>query len=522
MAREEYSIEYTRVPIAQFPRLALRETSEDRYWKQLKHPIISKEFGPVTSIHFAPTAPHHYAVTTGTQVQIYDSATNKPKKTLARFKHTASSGWFRQDGRLLVAGDHGGSVRVFDVNARMPLRTFEGHKKPVHMTRFLFDASKVISGGEDQIVKLWDMGTEAELLAFEGHKDTVHSAAALRHDSTFITASYDHTAKLWDAREGAATLSVDHGAPIESTVALNNSAAFITAGGNTVKVWDLVAGGKLLAEFSNHQKTITEICLDSAQRRLFSCGLDRLVKVYDISTWNVVHSFKYSAQLLSMAVAPGDTHLAVGTSVGMLDVRTRVHKAPGTGASGAGSGAGSASSSRSGGATSSSSSKYIRKGTYKFFMRGQTHKPSAIDYQVEVAKRKKLKPYDKHLRAFRYADALDAVLTRNTRPVVVASVIQELVRRDGLMIAISGRNEDSLRPLLSFIVANINNPRYSTLLSAVGELVLDVYSQEISQSATISSLCCALSRKLKAELTLQEQLQRTMGSLDAILAAGIA
>ena len=42
-----------------------------------------------------------------------------------------------------------------------------------------------------------------------------------------------------------------------------------------VKIWDILAGGRLVATFSNHQKTITSLCFDGQCSRLLSASLDR-------------------------------------------------------------------------------------------------------------------------------------------------------------------------------------------------------------------------------------------------------
>ena len=55
---------------------------------------------------------------------------------------------------------------------------------------------------------------------------------------------------------------------------------------------------------------------------------------------------------------------------------------------------------------------------------------------------------------------------------VVYCLLQELARRDGLSIAVSGRNEQELIPLLKFLVANVTHPRYSQLLLDVCCLVV--------------------------------------------------
>ena len=133
---------------------------------------------------------------------------------------------------------------------------------------------------------------------------------------------------------------------------------------------------------------------------------------------------------------------------------------------------------------------------------------------VGVPKKKHLKPYDKFLKNFQYRNALDAALSVSAmqlygrrlcitvvslslslthsppplhpsitypctsqkhrgkgKSLIVYSLLQELSRRDGLTIAISGRNEDELYPLLKFLSLNMTQPRYSPLLLAVCDMV---------------------------------------------------
>jgi U3 small nucleolar RNA-associated protein 15 len=89
-----------------------KHNAESRYWRQFKHPVFSKEYAPVTAVHFSPAKPHRYAVTAATRVQIYAPRTQKVVKTVSRFKDVARSGQIRADGKLLVAGDDTGLVQV--------------------------------------------------------------------------------------------------------------------------------------------------------------------------------------------------------------------------------------------------------------------------------------------------------------------------------------------------------------------------------------------------------------------------
>jgi U3 small nucleolar RNA-associated protein 15 len=70
-----------------------------------------------------------------------------------------------------------------------------------------------------------------------------------------------------------------------------------------LKVWDLLAGGRLLQAVGNHQKTVTCLTLAMNARRLVTGSLDRHVKIYDPQTWKLVHSARQSAPVLSVGIA---------------------------------------------------------------------------------------------------------------------------------------------------------------------------------------------------------------------------
>ncbi len=55
---------------------------------------------------------------------------------------------------------------------------------------------------------------------------------------------------------------------------------------------------------------------------------------------------------------------------------------------------------------------------------------------------------------------------------VTLSVIEELIRRDALTTAFSGRNEMTLEPLLKYLVSHINDIRYGSALIYACDCVL--------------------------------------------------
>ena len=95
-----------------------------------------------------------------------------------------------------------------------------------------------------------------------------------------------------------------HGCPVECVLMLPNGTMLVTAGGNEVKIWDLLSGGnRLLKTISAHNKTVTNLSLARDQTRLVTTSLDRQLKFHEISTFKTVHSLSLPSPILSAAVA---------------------------------------------------------------------------------------------------------------------------------------------------------------------------------------------------------------------------
>lgn len=383
---------YRKLELKQFPKNELRLTGEGRFWNKFKNPQVSKHYNQITDINFCPTKPHDYAVTTSTRVLVCESKTCSVKKTITRFKDVAYSGSFRNDGKLVVGGCEDGVVRVFDVNSRIVLRQFTGHSQAVHVTRFLSDNTSVVSCSDDKTVRRWDVPSQQEIGCWQGHTDHVRCGVAGKNKDSysFISGSYDHTVKIWDARSNQCVMTMDHGFPVEAVLPLPGGSLIVSAGDNKIVIWDLLSGGRSVHSFSNHQKAITSLCLDSSSSRLISASLDQSVKFFNLDTYEVIHSIKYSSPILSMAMSPDNTVLAVGMADGTLDVRKRDVQT----------------------VTDMKSKPEAKPGTSRYINRGQNYKPDAdsVDFKLEKVRTQKLQPYDKMLKKFRYRDALDTAL----------------------------------------------------------------------------------------------------------------
>ncbi|KAG8882919.1 hypothetical protein FRB97_007515 [Tulasnella sp. 331] len=515
-------MDYQPTVVQRHARLTKPRSPESGYWRTYKHPVFIKDFAPVTSIHFAPTAPHRYAVTAATRVQVYAYRTQRLTKTISRFQDVARSGNIRQDGKLVVAGDDTGLVQVFDINSRAVLRTMNEHRQPVHVTRFsALDSTQVLSCSDDTTVKLWDIPSQSSITTFTDHQDYVRSGlVSASNPSLILTGSYDSTVRVLDTRTGVSEMimgSAEKGqAPVEDVLLFPSGTLALSCSGPILKVWDLVAGGRCLRALSNHQKTITCMAFDGKAARVLTGGLDQMVKVYDVATYQVVHTMRYPAPLLCLAVSPDDTHIAAGMSDGTLSVRRRDHTEAELSALDA---------------RKEAAKQGVWETLVDFEAIGEgTVKPKGANYEVlgdqnelrvEGRRRKRLRQYDKYLKSFRYRDALDEVLQPDIPPVTAFSLIYELIGRDGLRRALSGRDDILLEPIVKLLAKHITDVRFGELACEVAIVVLDMYASVVGLSPVIDAELAKLRSKVEDELKFQDELTQVRGAVEMILSTSV-
>ena len=400
-----------------------------------------------------------------------------------------------------------------------PEYNLDSNPRPVHVTHFSPHEAQVLSGSDDTTVKLWDLSTQQCIHTLPAHTDYVRSALYHPTDPNLIlSGSYDSTFRVHDVRipsDSANVITMRHGgAPVEDILAFPSGGVGVSVGGPILRVWDM-AMGKCLRALSNHQKTITCASFDGSKRRVLTGGLDQMVKVYDVEEWKVVHTMRYPSPILSLAVSPDDTHIAAGMTDGTLSVRRRDPKASET-------------------ATEDTKQAALAKGSYEYFadmetVFGQGHVKAkgkdlapvvgpADEFKVERRRKEKLKTFEKQLKAFKYSAALDAGLKKDIRPSTTFALIQELVQRDGLRIALSGRDDVTLEPILSFIVRHITDPRFGEMASQVAGVVIDIYTPVLGQSPTIDEMLGRIQTRIERELGFKKELMRLRGALDMTLA----
>ncbi|XP_055906860.1 U3 small nucleolar RNA-associated protein 15 homolog [Eupeodes corollae] len=472
-----------------FKKSSSEVTTDNLYWKKLSVPTLVKEFGAIDYIDFSPVQPHYFAVTCSVRVQIYNPITKLVAKNLSKFQENAYGGSFRQDGRLLVAGDEQGSVKLFDTTSKNVLRLFKGHKGPTHRTFFTPDLLHIASFSDDKTVKLWDIASEKVVHTYNEHIDYIRAGCVNPASSNLIVSGgYDKKINFYDTRTDQVALSVNHGSAVESLLFLPTGGIFISAGGTEVNVWDVFAGGKLLTRLSQHHKTVTCLRLASNGKRILSGGLDRHVKIYDVASYQTVHTLNFPNSVLSLAVAPKDQTVVAGMVDGLVSIQNMEGN----------------------------------QNKERQFRHDRRLTSSGVDHEIVEPKRKSEKHYDYRLRKYEYAKCLnDAIrlVVMNKTPEVTVSVMQELIHRKGLHRALAGRSYKSLSRIISFIIRYIGEHRFIRVLIDVGMILLDVYEDEFHEfTGDLGKQFIQLADVLQKEIQLTYDLLEFQGSLELLVA----
>ena len=495
------------------PRQPAEITAEQKFWKTFRSPVIIKEYAPVTHLHFSPLAPFHdLAVSASARVILYDtSQPSTPKKTISRFSDVAYSANIRADGKLLIAGDKSGCIQLFDASSRSILRKIDpgqAHSSlPVWVTKFDPNSmTQFLSAGDDNVIKMWDVTSDKATAQFSGHVDYIRTVEYIRESGLIVSGSLDGTVRIWDPRGAQQCVQrFEQGMTAESmsvvmaVAPLRGGTMIASAGGEGIaKIWDMIAG-KPLTAVRNHQRDVTCLALNADGSRLLSGGLDNLVKIYDTTSWKVVHGAKYPAPILSLALSHDNMHLVAGMSNNLLSIRSRRRKKRPL--------------------EFDMDATVYGKQLTTLTKAAPPRQPLENAIVVEDIRIRKLEPYERAFRSYRYGDALDAALAvQPADALAVLAVLRELRHRSGLKRALQNREDTELEPILTWMAKHISNPIFADAITDVFGLVVDLYGLTLADSVSLHPAMVEIAARIDRQIEKGKEARLLMGQIDMLVA----
>jgi len=441
----------------------------------------------------------------------------KIKGKVEKFKSDAVTGLsFRKDGKLMAVGEADGKISIVETKKRALLRTFKHHKQATHALRFIGNSSYLATGSDDLTVKLYDISTRSIVRDFIGlHDDYIRSIRVLNENQNLLlVGSYDKKVSLLDLRilEQKAVQTFEHQFPVEDMDVFSDNNRFVTAAGTTVAIWD-VRQNQIIGSSVNNLKTVTTCRVTSNDTRIITGSLDQQLKVLDVENFAVQYQTKLQAGIMSFDITKNQTYWAVGMNNGDVEIRCRRTTEE--------EGKVIDEEDRNDIALpqlEGKSKKVIRN--YKYFYRGIYERPTDFDVKVETERKRRLQDFDKFLKKFQYKKALTSSLKiRNAH--VTIGLIEELVQREALDIALRNSTDEELDSVFEFLAYNLADSRYTVSLVPFAEKLLELYASQVIQDATTREKFEELSEFLEEIIQEKDLMMNLLGKLEMILDSNI-
>jgi WD40 repeat protein/serine/threonine protein kinase len=311
----------------------------------------------------------------GGNIQLWDAATGRLRRTLAGHEHCVCSLAFSRDGTKLasVGGipHKQGDVRLWNVGTGKKIASWPMDNADCSGMAFSPDdkllavAGAVCTPGKGVVVQVWEVATgvkrgpfrvidavaegpslsftaDGQYLAMAGtdrlihfiHATTGTVVAALPGHTDWVmsvvcfpepgrpqgewlaSGSLDKTVALWSRASRSRIRQWDHGAPVWS-VAYSAELGYLASAGEdgTVQLWDLNDPSPAAkATLKGHRPGVRAVCFAPNGRTLASGGgADGTVKVWDADKWFEVQPLAgHSSEVWSVAFSPDGKTLATG------------------------------------------------------------------------------------------------------------------------------------------------------------------------------------------------------------------
>jgi len=180
----------------------------------------------------------------------------------------------------------------------------------------------VISGSRDKTILVWSLTADAveygiPRRSLKGHSHFIQDVVISSDGQFALSGSWDGTLRLWDLNSGTTTRRfVGHTKDVLSVAfSADNRQIVSGARDRTIKLWNTLAECKYTIEDGGHTDWVTCVRFspNTANPLIVSCGADKLVKVWNLTTCKLKYNLVgHTGYLNTVTVSPDGSLCASG------------------------------------------------------------------------------------------------------------------------------------------------------------------------------------------------------------------
>eukprot|EP01041_Mallomonas_annulata_P004381 gene4381-8724_t len=236
----------------------------------------------------------------------------------------------QEQQQQLVSASGDKNIKIWDLKSNLHESVIEGHIGAVTGLAVTYQGSRLASGSTDQNIIFWDTNT-GNIISKRKNQDKITSLAFNSDNSMLAVASEDKFIRIYDVSLGTIlnTFEDSKCRRISSILFSSDNSKLISATHDkNIKIWN-IASGTIENVLSGHTNYVNCIHMSSpctttsttsatttntsSNNQLVSCSDDETVKIWDLTTGNLLFTYKgHNGFVYAVSLHPHGTTVASG------------------------------------------------------------------------------------------------------------------------------------------------------------------------------------------------------------------
>lgn len=459
--------EFKDTPLITFEKRKMQQTKESRYWKRFENEYKSKH-EEICNFIKINNKRKLFCIGVHTSVMFYSFKEKKIIYDYKKEKEPIRGFAIRKDGLLAAFSNESGYAKILNLKHKNILKYFKLSEKPIYGID-IADSKPLLAIGDDEgNFKIHEYASDMPVMNIDMlHNDFLRKIKFFPNSyEKIMTGSLDKTLKIIDIKSKSIVETLENNVEIEDFDFIDDNTVSVV-GGKFLKIWDLRNTSECLKEMLIGNKTVNNVFYSN--KRLITTSYDNHLKVFDTDqNFKIINQIKYDSPIIHFATDSELTRYAIG----LQNKKVKIFK----------KGKELEKESVKKDKFSETERLLLNKlhfgvghkdnVSYKFFNRGVWETPE--DFTSKIGKPSKIKRNvcDKYLRKFQYVKALQKALSTNNT-VIIISIIEELIIRDGIENAVRNLEEEFVIMLLKFILKKIDSVNTEGVLLEIFNIFLE-------------------------------------------------